>query len=157
MKDDSSEVLKASKDKNNVKVDKTLYEKLLIIGETGVGKSFLIQNILSEDSNPSGSYSILSNNVANNINNDNTNKTNNNKTENKKQTDNKAENNEENDNNKNGVNKDNINDNINENNDKKDNNNNGNNKEDNDNNEKMRIKTIIIKQKVKKNLYQKVK
>ena len=142
MKDDLSEVLKTSKDKNNVKVDKTLYEKLLIIGDTGVGKTSLIQNILSEDSLPSVSNSILSNNVANNVNNDNTNKTNDNIAENKKEINNKTENNEENNNIKNEVNKDNLNDNNKkENNEKNDNNNNGNNKDNNDNNEKNEDKS----------------
>ena len=151
MKDDLSEVLKTSKDKNNVKVDKTLYEKLLIIGETGVGKSSLIQNILSEDSIPSVSNSILSTNVTNNTNNDNANKTNDNLTENKKEINDKAENNEENNNNKNEVSKDNINDNNkNENNEKKDITNTSNNKDDKDNNEKNEDKSNNNKTEVEK-------
>ena len=151
MKVDSSEALKTSKDKNSVKIDKTLYEKLLIIGDTGVGKSSLIQNILSEDSLPSVSNSILSNNIANNVNNENSNKNNDNETENKKETDNTVENNEEKNNNKIEENKDNINDtNNNENPEKNDNTNNSNNKDDNDNNEKKEDKSNNNKPEVEK-------
>ena len=59
------------------KIDKTLYEKLVIIGDKEVGKSSLIQNIFSQESISIISDSLLSVSGTNIINNENTTKNNN--------------------------------------------------------------------------------
>ena len=67
MKNDLSEQSIKSKKENNIKTDKTLYEKLLIIGDKKVGKTSLIQNIISLDSFSMISDSFESKNEINNI------------------------------------------------------------------------------------------
>ncbi len=69
------------KEEDRIKKDKTLYEKLVIIGDKETGKTSLIQNLFSEESISMISDSVLSNSInntnknneENNINNDNIN------------------------------------------------------------------------------------
>ena len=85
------------KEEDRIKKDKTLYEKLVIIGDKETGKTSLIQNLFSEESISMISDSVLSNSInntnknneENNINNDNINNDNiNNKDINKEIEDN---------------------------------------------------------------------
>lgn len=87
MKNDLSKQSISSKKEVQIKKDKTLYEKLVIIGDKGVGKSTLIQNIFSEESLSIVSDSILSVSATNIniINNENMNNNNNNENTNNDQ------------------------------------------------------------------------
>lgn len=87
MKNDLSKQSISSEKEVKIKKDKTLYEKLVIIGDKGVGKSTLIQNIFSEESLSIVSDSILSVSATNIniINNENMNNNNNNENTNNDQ------------------------------------------------------------------------
>lgn len=91
MKNDLSKQSISSEKEVKIKKDKTLYEKLVIIGDKGVGKSTLIQNIFSEESLSIVSDSILSVSATNIniINNENMNNNNNNENTNNDQNKNK--------------------------------------------------------------------
>ena len=78
MKNDFSNQSINSKKEIKTKKDKTLYEKLVIIGDKEVGKSSLIQNIFSQESISIISDSLLSVSATNIMNNENTNKNNSN-------------------------------------------------------------------------------
>ena len=75
MKNDFTKISIKSKEEKIIKKDKTLYEKLLIIGDKNVGKSSLIESLISTDS-----VSIISEsyNTKNDINNKNIEDTDNN-------------------------------------------------------------------------------
>ena len=90
-KEDKKEEIEYKKEEKKLK-DETLYEKLLIIGEKGAGKSSLINNLFSNNFKSIISYSYLSN-ITNKNNEEN--KTINNNTENQDNNDNKVESNKE--------------------------------------------------------------
>ena len=94
MKNDISIQSIKSNEKNKKKIDKTLYEKFVILGDKEVGKSSLVQNIFPKESISIVFDSILNlSATTNNINNEPSNKNNNNDDNNSNDSKNEKNNN----------------------------------------------------------------